>query len=326
MITAVQPEKLLKELEHVWAELGKGHPADALLRACSMTMLVATTDPKDEVDLKNTLADLMRAHPGRMIIVRIVDEPEPVLSANVTAQCLLAFGGRQQLCCESIEIRTTRDRLADVYSASLGLTVADLPVLLWVKDIRLLQESSFQPMLQLARTILVDSVPLGPSILPALNERRRAGWRVKDLAWTRCTAWRETLAQAFESTCLQGRIPEITKVEIAYAGANPSVSGLYLRSWLAPRLPQAVFEFVPCPPRRNGNLQALRFHSTTQELELRAVDDATLEIVTSSLTTRVLAPARAEADLVEEELSILGDDPVYEATLAATIAPAPIAK
>ena len=320
MISVVQPEKLLKELEHVWTELGKGQPADALLRACSMTLLVATTDAGDEVSLKNTLADLMRAHPGRMIIIRIVDSPTPLLTADVTAQCLLAFGGRQQVCCEIIEIRTTRDRLADVYSASLGLTVADLPVVLWVKDIRLIEESSFQPLLQLARTLLVDSAPLGVSVLPALNERRRAGWRVKDLAWTRCTAWRETLAQAFESTCLQGQIPQIKKVEIAYAGSGPLVSGLYLRAWLAARLPQAEFEFVPAEARRNGNLQAIRFHAATQELELRAVDDATLEIVTSSLTTRVLASARAEADLVAEELSILGADPVYDATLAATIA------
>jgi len=320
VISVVQPEKLLKELEQVWAELGKGQPADALLRACSMTLLVATTDAGDEVSLKNLLADLMRAHPGRMIIIRIVDSPTPLLTADVTAQCLLAFGGRQQVCCEIIEIRTTRDRLADVYSASLGLTVADLPVVLWVKDIRLLEESRFQPLLQLARTLLVDSAPLGVSILPALNERRRAGWRVKDLAWTRCTAWRETLAQAFESTCLQGQIPQITKVEIAYAGGGPLVSGMYLRAWLAARLPLADFEFVPAEARRNGNLQAIRFHAATQELELRAVDDATLEIVTSSLTTRVLAPARAEADLVAEELSILGADPVYDATLAATIA------
>ena len=320
MISVVQPETLLKELEHVWTELGKGQPADALLRACSMTLLVATTDAGDEVSLKNTLADLMRAHPGRMIIIRIVDSPTPQLSADVTAQCLLAFGGRQQICCEIIEIRTTRDRLADVYSASLGLTVADLPVVLWVKDIRLLEESSFQPLLQLARTLLVDSAPLGMSILPALNERRRAGWRVKDLAWTRCSAWRETLAQAFESTCWQGQIPEIKKVEIAYAGAGPLVSGMYLRAWLAARLRLAEFEFVPTEARRNGNLQAIRFYAATQKLELRAVDDATLEIVTSSLTTRVLAPARAEADLVAEELSILGADPVYDATLAATIA------
>lgn len=319
MITAVQPEKLLKELEHVWAELGKGQKADALLRACSMTLLVVTTDPGDEVSLKNTLADLMRAHPARMIIVRILDSPTPLLSAEVTAQCLLAFGGRQQLCCEIIEIKTTADRLADVYSASLGLTVADLPVMLWVKDIRLLAESAFQPMLQLARTLLVDSVPLGPTVLPALNERRLAGWRIKDLAWTRCTAWRETLAQAFESTCLQGQIPQLQRVEIGYAGPSPLVSGLYLYAWLATRLPQATIEFVPAEARRNGNLQFLRFHAATQELELRAVDDATLEIVTSSLTTRVFAPARAEADLIAEELSILGDDPVYEATLAATI-------
>ena len=320
MISVVQPEKLLKELEHVWTELGKGQPADALLRACSMTLLVATTDAGDEVSLKNTLADLMRAHPGRMIIIRIVDSPTPLLTADVTAQCLLAFGGRQQVCCEIIEIRTTRDRLADVYAASLGLTVADLPVVLWVKDIRLLEESSFQPLLQLARTLLVDSAPLGVGVLPALNERRRAGWRVKDLAWTRCTAWRETLSQAFESTCLQGHIPAIRKVEIAYAGSSPLVSGLYLRAWLAARLPEADFEFVAAEARRNGNLQAIRFHAATQELELRAVDDATLEIVTSSLTTRVLASARAEADLVAEELSILGADPVYDATLAATIA------
>jgi glucose-6-phosphate dehydrogenase assembly protein OpcA len=331
LITAVQPEKLLKELEHLWANLGHDQPADALLRACSMTLLVATTDPTDDAELKNTLAGLMRAHPGRMIILRILNSPAPLLEASVTAQCLLAFGGRQQLCCEIIEIRSTPDRLADVYAASLGLTVADLPVLLWLKDIRLLNEPAFQPLLQLARTLLVDSVPLGAAILPTLNDRRRAGWRLKDLAWTRCTAWRETLAQAFESTCLQGQIPQITRVDIAFAGATPSVSALYLRAWLAARLPQAAFHFVPAPPRRHGNLQALRFHAATQNpasyaLELRAEDDATLEIVTNTLTTRVLAPARSEVDLLEEELSILGDDLIYEATLAATVTPVPTAE
>jgi hypothetical protein len=108
--------------------------------------------------------------------------------------------------------------------------------------------------------------------------------------------------------------------------ARLSVSALYLRAWLAARLPQAAFHFVPAPPRRHGNLQALRFHAATQELELRAEDDATLEIVTNTLTTRVLAPARLRSRPAEEELSILGDDLIYEDTLAATVTPVPTAE
>lgn len=316
----VQPDKLLKELEHVWAELGKGHEAEALVRACSMTLIVATTDPGDEVSLKNALGQLMSSHPARMLILRITEEPAPRLEASISAQCVLAFGRREQICCEMIEVRATRDRLSDVYAASLGLTVADLPAILWVRDLHLLQEPRFSPMLQLARTLLVDTVALGASVLPSLEGLRRAGWRVKDLAWTRCTAWRETLAQSFENECMHGRISEITDVEIAHAGAHPLVSGLYLRSWLASRIPQAKFSFVPGEPRRNGNLQAIRFLAPTHRLELRAVDDTTLEVITDSLSTRVLAPARAEADLLAEELSILGIDPIYEATLAATAA------
>lgn len=320
MITAVQSEKLLQELERVWEEMGRGQKEAAVLRACSMTLIVATLQQGDVEEVSATLGDLMRTHPGRMIVLRILEGQEPVLEANVNAQCQLSFGNRQQICCEMIEIRATRDRIPDVYAAALGMAAADLPVILWMKDIRLLDEPSFVPMLQLARTMIVDSVPQGLNGLRKLERLRLDGWRVKDLAWTRCTAWRETLAQAFETQCLQGVVPEIQTVEIVYAGEEPSVSGLYLKAWLEERVPQATIYFVPGEARRKGNLQALLFLSPGRTLTLRAVDDSALEVTAGSLTTRVLAPARSEADLLAEELSILGDDPVYEATLAATIA------
>ena len=53
------------------------------------------------------LASLMRDHPSRAIVIRIVDEPKPELEARVLAQCWMPQGQRRQICCEQIEISSS---------------------------------------------------------------------------------------------------------------------------------------------------------------------------------------------------------------------------
>ena len=134
MTTAVQPEKILKELQALWVDLGKQNSSEAaagVLRACSMTLIVVTDGPGGSGDVGETLGLLMRENPSRAIVLRIVDGDEPKIEARVFAQCWMPFGRRQQICCEQIEVSATVSRLADAYSAMLGLTVPDLPVILW---------------------------------------------------------------------------------------------------------------------------------------------------------------------------------------------------
>jgi hypothetical protein len=103
--TEIRAEKLLKELAVVWEQLGGADEKEAVLRACSMTLLVATTGEEDAQELAGTLADLMHSHPSRYVVLRIVDRDEPFIAARVFAQCHMAFGRRQQICCEQIELR-----------------------------------------------------------------------------------------------------------------------------------------------------------------------------------------------------------------------------
>ena len=171
VVEEIRAEKLLKDLANVWKELDQTESEYAVVRACSLTLLVVTTAEGDEQDLAGTLGDLMHSHPSRYVVLRLVDKPEPEFSARVFAQCQLAFGRRQQLCCEQIEFTATRDHIPDFYAVALGLTVADLPVLLWVRDAQLLLDKNFHTILPLARPIVARRI--------ARRERARRGDRLQ---------------------------------------------------------------------------------------------------------------------------------------------------
>src|SRR5258708_2424218 len=103
MATTVAPEKILKELAALWTQEGK-QGESGVLRACSMTLLVMADAADDVAALGETIAALMPQHPARAILVRLLGAGERALSERVYQQCWKPFGGRQQICCEQIEI------------------------------------------------------------------------------------------------------------------------------------------------------------------------------------------------------------------------------
>ena len=55
--TAVHPEQILKELANLWVELGKEDAAkssNGVIRACSMTLLIATAGDEDAESASET--------------------------------------------------------------------------------------------------------------------------------------------------------------------------------------------------------------------------------------------------------------------------------
>jgi len=85
----------------------------------------------------------------------------------------------------------------------------------------------------------------------------------------------------------------------------------YLGAWLGQRLPGARITAT------GSGVHRIRLTAGGQRLE---VNDAGFALVATGLdgmATRVPDPARSDADLLEEELSILGPDPTYDATLLA---------
>src|SRR4029077_14062810 len=158
-----------------------------VLRACSMTLLVMAEAGDDAAALGETIAALMPQHPARAILVRLQGEGERALSERVYQQCWKPFGGRQQICCEQIEITASDAALADLPSVLLPLMVAALPVILWCRSQRLTERPEFREMAAIATKVVLDSAacPKTTDTIWRLADTTRRGTALGDLAWTR---------------------------------------------------------------------------------------------------------------------------------------------
>src|SRR5215468_11270768 len=160
MSATVSPEKILKELAALWVEEGKQGGA-GVLRACSMTLIVVAEESDDAGALGETIASLMPEHPARAILVRLRGAGERALSERVYQQCWRPFGGRQQICCEQIELTASDAALGDLPSVLVPLVVADLPVILWCRSARLAGMPEFAEMARIATKVVMDSAGFG---------------------------------------------------------------------------------------------------------------------------------------------------------------------
>ena len=181
-----------------------------------------------------------------------------------------------------------------------------------------------------------------------------AGTAISDLSWSRLTPWRELTAQFFDAPALVAHLAEITRVTVDYEARAGTVAdrsqALLLVGWLAARLGWHTAE----PPHEQPDSTTLRLASATGEpiaVELRPVvptDDAldrlsalAIECHRARFTiarddTPDCAVARSEiagmqpiqrkvrlerlseADLIGEELRLLGHDQTFEAVLKVT--------
>ena len=155
-----------------------------VLRACAMTMIVIADETEDTQGIGETLAQLMKEHPSRAIVIRLRDCVEPCLESRVFAQCWKPFGSRQHICCEQIEITASHSSLPDVAAVVLPLVVADLPVILWCRSGRAPDLQGFRDLEVLAQKVIFDSAsfPDHEKALAKLLTASLPGTRVADLA------------------------------------------------------------------------------------------------------------------------------------------------
>ncbi|MBV8865846.1 MAG: glucose-6-phosphate dehydrogenase assembly protein OpcA, partial [Acidobacteriaceae bacterium] len=108
LISPAQPEAILKGLGKLWTSLGeeeKQQGKPTVLRACAMTLIVATDEKDEGFFASQTISELMREHPSRGIVLAVSDNGAHEPEARVVAQCWKPFGKAQQICCEQIEIK-----------------------------------------------------------------------------------------------------------------------------------------------------------------------------------------------------------------------------
>ncbi len=322
---SVKPERILKDLAKLWADLAKddGQPGSSgVLRACAMTLIAAVEQEADAAAVGETLAELMHQHPSRAIVLRVCPEQQSALDARVSAQCWMPFGRRQQICCEQIEITASPSRVEDLPKLVLGLTVPDLPVVLWCRTERLAEDANFQQLFPLADKIIIDTTSFSdPSGGRAYLRRLQSEGRLAaDLAWTRLTRWREMITHIFDSDRAQERLKDIEKITIAYNGEfdarNLPSSLAYLGAWTRSVL--AVDENLRSEPALDmpdRKIRRVSFRAPGFEACVEREGREFAIVRVDQLTQRVPYPQLSDYDLMREELSILGLDPIFRRCL-----------
>lgn len=322
-----QPDRILKDLAELWASLGKDQNANAsqgVLRACAMTLIV-TNGGNREPPASQSIAELMREHPSRAIVLHLDGTMEGAIEARVFAQCWMPFGSRQQICCEQIEIMAPRGRAEGLSSMILPLIAPDLPVVLWARGSTLFDQPELERLISLAGTVAGDSgaAPDPAVALQRLGALRGAVRRLVDLAWARIGRWREMIAQSFQDPLCSARVRGIQAIRIGSNGARPTAEACYLAAWLKRRLPAAVLQWEQS---RYAPIGSVHLIGNGVDVSIRAKEDADsparegggekVEVVANGVVTHLVLPAADEAMLLHEELCILGRDPEFEAALS----------
>jgi glucose-6-phosphate dehydrogenase assembly protein OpcA len=314
----VSPDRILKELSNLWVSMGKEGQAESgagVLRACSMTLIVMAEESDDPSSLGETVAALMPEHPARTVNIRLCNERERTLSERVYAQCWMPFGQRRQICCEQVEISVADAALADLPSVVLPLAVADLPVVLWCRAPRLFGMPEFRQIASMARKVVLDTagMPDAKDALRRLAAAAKGGVLMADLAWTRLTRWREMLSQVFENRERLAQLPAVHRVRVTY-GDTYETGARYLAAWIGDALGSVQPEIEVATA---ADVPTLRIDLEGEGLNVALVRrDETLVVTINELSHRTSLPHPTDYLLMREELGIVGQDPLFERTLA----------
>ncbi len=314
MSATVAPDSILRELAALWTQQGQQGDA-GVLRACTMTLLVIAEAADDAAALGETVAALMPEHPARAILIRLRGEGERALSQRVYQQCWKPFGQRQQICCEQIEITASDAALADLPSVILPLAVPDLPVILWCQSARLVRRPEFGEIAGMATKVVIDSAAAGDSTdaIVCMADGVRSGGILADLAWTRLTRWRETLARVFENRDTLARLSEVDSVQVRF-GPGYETAAWYLAAWAANALASVGQVVTPVISRQDESLR-LELSGGTFRVELSRQEDRLVTVVNEQSNCTNL-PRPTDYLLMREELGIVRRDAVFERTLA----------
>lgn len=322
-VAVVRPEKLLKDLAAEWTQLGKAETEGSarsagVLRAVTMTFLVGVEAGEDERLALEALSQLMHEHPARAIVLRLVPQDDEALSGRAYATCWMPFGRRTQICCEQIELSAGARSFSEIPRLLRALVAPDLPVVFWCRSPRVFAHPSYEDIAALAAKVILDSRdhPNPDATIRSVDAQLRAGRLVGDITWTRLTRWRQTISAAFERSDCRAFFNSLTQVEILYSRPPEPVAARYLRAWLQSILGATFPVHLTAAPDASSSggtwqIRQVRFTSPESCVTVERPEKGMAEIHVENFHSRALFESLNEAELLREEISILGRDPIF---------------
>jgi glucose-6-phosphate dehydrogenase assembly protein OpcA len=265
--------------------------------------LVIVTDEGSAYDAIRAASDASREHPPRILAVikrpgrTPRDRAKPRLDAEVMV-------GSDSSAGETVVLRLHGDLVNHAESVVLPLLLPDAPVVVWwpadAPD-----NPAEHPLGRLGKRRITDAAAAEDPV--ATLGIRAASYTPgdTDLAWTRVTPWRSTLAAALDQ-----KHSAIRRASVEGEEYNPSAELLAL--WLADRLKVPVERTVSDGP----GLTAVRLRTADGTICLDRPDGALAELAMPGQPDRHVALKRREtAELIAEELRRLDPDEIYKSAV-----------
>jgi glucose-6-phosphate dehydrogenase assembly protein OpcA len=283
----------------------------AVLSGVALT-LVVVADESRVAEAEEAATHAAEAHPCRLLVVvrRQIDAPAPRLDAEVVLGGRLGPG-------EAVVMRMYGRLALHAESVVLPLLAADAPVVTWWHA---------APPDQLAKDAL--AVFADRRITDAANaEDQLAALRTRaddyapgdtDLAWTRATAWRASLASSLDAVA--GRRGDAVRVTGGRIEGDPgNATAQLLAGWLSTRCgPTIAVQRGTRTPGASGVDSVVLQLDQEETVELHA--DRKGGVLVSQPyrpDATVALPERSLGDLLSEELRRLDTDEPYRDSLEA---------
>jgi len=322
----VDVAQIEQELTSLWKSASEREGEGAVMRACSCNLVAIALDEKEAVSLASVLAKVSEFHPCRSIIAYREENGENPGGVNAGMRAWLS---------------------AQCFS----------PVAVCWRSFKSLDQELVNRIAHFSDLLIVDSHASKEDLenrerLLELLRNPPGGISIRDLNWSRLTAWRDLIAQFFDVPSNRRHVWEISEIEICRAVARPGnvpTRTLLLIGWLAARL-----NWKQVSAERNGDEWLSRWQSASGDVVVRLTGSSagaaqTADIQSVRLRTRsgvtfsvtqekgsscmsatshtpasvlvhtVPRDSMDEATLLIRELSIAGEDAGFQAALAAAL-------
>jgi glucose-6-phosphate dehydrogenase assembly protein OpcA len=322
VIFPAQPEQILKGLGKLWTSLGqeeKQQGKPTVLRACAMTLIVATDEADNGLAASEIISELMKEHPSRGIVLAVSSQAERPLEARVLAQTWKPFGKAQQIGCEQIEITARPESWPNIGPTLVGLIAADLPAILWCRHYGALRKDAsdgqiagLEAVAQLAQKVILDTDGMDTNDAVGVIARWQKQSRVvADLQWTRLTQWREPISHIFDNEKRENCFDCFHTFEIEHAGEQTPLIAIYMGAWLsAPRKAKVVFRSTDAVKAGIGRIVMISDKETIT-FTRDGSNCATLRSTNGRERKYNFRKATLTA-LLTEELSLVNADPAFD--------------
>jgi len=310
---ATAPAKIEHALRRLVAEC---HASNQHCVPARTLNLVCVVDREWSGEIANRLRRVGRYHASRTVVCAVEPERTTIdARATVATEADLNAGGYSVMR-ELVIVHVGDRHLCDLDTIVDALVVTDLRTVVWsphghpeAVDALTSGRAGGAP---IAQVVLLDAVD-EPEARAALAREGELAQRseVVDLAWLRCTPWRERLASAYDPAVRRPELATLSKVSVRYR-ADSLVSGLLLVGWLCDRLgwrPEAL--------TRHGELLRGRARARRGEVQLRLEPVDALRapglagVQTSSDLGTVLALERGEGGLTARRVERSGEQQVW---------------